>query len=48
LKCAYLFGSNTQYLTNPKIQNDGQVIFDSGVSTTNMIIPQIGVRISIR
>jgi hypothetical protein len=48
LKCAYLLGSNTVYLTNPRIDNDSQVYFDERESTTNMIIPQVGVRISIR
>jgi len=48
LKCAYLFGSDTDYLTDPKIANDGQVYFREARSTTDMIIPQIGVRISIR
>ena len=48
IKCAYLFGSDTEYLTNPRIDNDGQVYFTEQRSTTNMLIPQIGVRISIR
>ena len=48
LKCAYLFGSDTEYLTNPSIKSDGQVFFDPKQSTTDMLIPQIGVRISIR
>ena len=48
IKCAYLFGSDTDYLTNPRIDNDGQVYFTEQRSTTNMLIPQIGVRISIR
>ena len=48
LKCAYLFGSETEYLTDPLIDNDGQVYFKEQKSVTNMIIPQIGVRITIR
>jgi hypothetical protein len=48
LKCAYLFGSETEYLTDPLIDNDGQVYFKPQESVTNMIIPQIGIRITIR
>lgn len=48
LKCAYLFGSNTIYLTNPRINNTGEVFFDEKESSTTMLIPQFGLRISIR
>jgi len=48
LKCAYLPGSNTNYLTDPRIDENAQVYFTEKNSTTDMIIPQIGVRISIR
>ena len=48
LKCAYLFGSDTRYLTDPRIDNDGRVYFDEKRSTTDMLVPQIGLRISIR
>ncbi|MEO6455607.1 MAG: hypothetical protein ABIN97_16115, partial [Ginsengibacter sp.] len=43
IKCAYLFGSNTTYLTYPRIDNTGEVFFNEQTSTTDMIIPQIGV-----
>lgn len=48
IKCAYLFGSKTTYLTNPNIDNTGQVFFSAKTSATDMLIPQIGVRISIQ
>lgn len=48
VKVAYLLGSNTKYLTDPFITNDGQVSFAENESETNMIIPQIGLRIDIR
>ena len=48
LKCAYLFGGDTKYLTDPRIANDGRVYFDEKRSTTDMLVPQIGLRISIR
>ncbi len=47
IKCAYLFGSNTIYLTDPQISNTGEVFFSEKESATNMLIPQIGLRISI-
>ena len=48
LKCAYVLGSNTDYLTDPRIDENAHVFFTEKNSTTDMIIPQIGVRISIR
>jgi hypothetical protein len=47
LKCTYLIGTNTQYLTNPYIDNDGNASFEEKESRTNMLIPQAGIRISI-
>ncbi len=48
IKCAYLFGSNTTYLTDPRIDETGKVFFSEQNSATNMLIPQIGLRISIQ
>lgn len=47
LKCAYLFGANTKYLTDPRIDNNGAVYFTEKESETNMLIPQLGLRIDI-
>jgi hypothetical protein len=47
IKCAYLFGSNTVYLTDPQIRNTGEVFFSEKESSTDMLIPQVGLRISI-
>lgn len=47
IKCAYLIGSNTSYLTNPYIDNTGHVFFDEKNSATDMLIPQVGIRFSI-
>lgn len=48
LKCAYILGTNTNYLTDPRIDENGQVFFAQKNSTTDMIIPQAGIRILIR
>lgn len=48
LKCAYLIGSTTTYLTDPQIDNTGQVFFSGKNSATDMLIPQVGVRITIQ
>ncbi len=48
IKCAYIIGSNTNYLTDPRIDNNGEVFFDEKESSTTMIIPQIGIRLNIR
>ena len=48
IKCAYIIGSNTKYLTNPRIDNNGQVFFTEEESSTTMLIPQVGIRLTIR
>ncbi|MEO6329099.1 MAG: peptide-methionine (S)-S-oxide reductase [Ginsengibacter sp.] len=48
IKCAYLIGSSATYLTDPRIDNSGEVFFSEKTSTTDMLIPQVGVRISIQ
>ncbi len=47
LKVAYIIGSNTTYLTDPYIRNDGSVSFNERSSRTNMVIPQAGIRINL-
>lgn len=47
LKCAYLFGADTKYLTNPQIDANGTAYFTARQSETNMLIPQIGIRLNI-
>jgi len=47
LKVAYLFGSYSEYLTDPYIDGNGNVSFQQNSSRTNMLIPQAGVRITI-
>ncbi len=47
MKGSYLFGSTTKYLTDPYIDNDGNVFFTQRESKTNMILGEIGVRINI-
>jgi hypothetical protein len=48
LKASYLVGSFTNYLTDPQIDGNGTVSFQQNNSRTNMLIPQVGIRISIR
>jgi hypothetical protein len=48
LKVAYLIGANSRYLTNPYIDGNGNVSFEENNSRTTMIIPQAGVRITIK
>jgi len=48
LKVAYLFGANSRYLTNPYIDGNGDVTFEENNSRTSMLIPQAGVRITIK
>jgi hypothetical protein len=48
LKVAYLIGANSRYLSNPYIDGNGNVSFEENNSRTTMIIPQAGVRITIR
>jgi hypothetical protein len=47
IKCAYLIGNNSVYLTDPYIDNNANVTFVEKNSRTNMLIPQAGLRISI-
>lgn len=46
-KSSYLFGSNTKYLTDPYIDNNGNVYFTQRESKTNMIIAEAGLRFGI-
>lgn len=48
LKVAYLFGSNSDYYTDPRIDDSGEVFFTSQNSLTNMLIPQVGLRWNFR
>ena len=48
LKVAYIIGSYTNYLTDPYIDGNGNVSFQSNNSRTDMLIPQVGVRITIK
>ena len=47
LKVAYHIGNHTTYLTDPYIDNAANVSFLEKSSRTNMLLPQVGVRISI-
>jgi hypothetical protein len=44
LKGSYLFGTNTKYLTDPYIDNDGDVFFTKKQSRTDMILLEAGAR----
>lgn len=48
LKVAYLIGSNSHYLTDPYIDNSGNASFVEKESRTDMLIPQAGIRITIK
>lgn len=48
LKVAYIIGNNSLYLTDPYIDNNAHVSFVEKNSRTDMIIPQAGVRITIK
>ncbi|MEO6683021.1 MAG: hypothetical protein ABIN48_09350 [Ginsengibacter sp.] len=48
LKLAYMMGNNTKYLTNPYINGNAEVTFQEKSSETDMLIPQIGIRIRIK
>lgn len=48
LKVAYLIGSNSHYLTDPYIDSNGNASFVDKESRTDMLIPQAGIRISIK
>ena len=47
LKLSYFIGNNSRYLTNPYIDDHAEVSFMSENSRTNMLIPQVGVRINL-
>lgn len=47
LKVAYLIGANSDYLTDPYINGNGNVLFKENNSRTNMLIPQAGIRITL-
>ncbi|MDP4261934.1 MAG: hypothetical protein Q8941_05330 [Bacteroidota bacterium] len=46
-KGSWLFGTNTKYLTDPYIDNNGDVYFTQRESKTSMIIAEAGVRFGI-
>jgi hypothetical protein len=48
LKVAYLIGAYSRYLTDPYIDGNGHVSFIENNSRTTMLIPQAGVRFTIR
>ncbi len=48
LKCAYFRGANTSYNATPRFDGEGILIFERLASTTDMIVPQIGVWISFK
>ncbi len=47
IKGSYLFGSNTKYLTDPYINNNGEVFFTERESKTTMLLIEGGVRFGI-
>lgn len=47
IKGTYLFGSNTRYLTNPYIDDNGNVYYTQRESKTDMIVAEAGVRFSL-
>jgi hypothetical protein len=48
IKLAYLFGGHTKYLTDPYIDNNANASFVEKESRTDMLIPQAGIRITIK
>ncbi len=44
LRCSYLAGNRTKYLTDPQISNNGEVFFTEKESKTNMFVPQVGLK----
>lgn len=48
LKVAYLFGNYARYLADPYINNNAEVSFSELSSRTDMLIPQAGVRFTIK
>ena len=47
VKGSYLCGTSTTYLTDPSIDNSGNVYFTENESKTNMIIAEFGIRFSL-
>ncbi len=47
IKGSYLFGSHTRYLTDPYIDNNGEVFFTERESKTTMLLIEGGVRFGI-
>lgn len=47
IKGSYLFGANTTYLTDPYVSNNGEVFFTQHESKTDMILAELGIRLSI-
>ncbi|MEX6686689.1 hypothetical protein QTN47_04245 [Danxiaibacter flavus] len=45
-KMSYLLGQNNKYLTDPKIDDAGNVVFTEKSSETDMLLPQLGVKFS--
>jgi hypothetical protein len=45
-KASYLFGGNTTYLTDPTIDNNGDIYFTQHQSKTDMILAEFGVRLT--
>jgi hypothetical protein len=46
VKTTYLIGAKTKYLSNPTINNNASVSFTEKESETNMLLPQVGVRLN--
>ena len=44
IKGSYLFGSHTKYLSDPYIDNSGEVFFTQRESETTMLLMEVGVR----
>jgi len=47
VKGSYLFGANTTYLTDPYIDNNGNIYFNQHESKTDMILAELGLRIAL-
>ena len=47
VKGSYLFGANTTYLTDPYIDNNGEIFFARHESKTDMILAELGLRFSL-
>lgn len=47
VKTSYMIGRKAKYYTDPRILSNGEVQFNFAESTTNMVIPQVGVRFGL-